>query len=125
MSLSPFQVALSPQDIAQAQQVFKVVYLFILYLIRPVVSHPALLGHYASRGPAEHQQARPSSYYRPAAQADLFVSRELLEVQRRPEAWGLVVPFLESPVSGSLLLWHRGIYLILLSRIQMYSFLEH
>ncbi|KAF8598080.1 ARM repeat-containing protein [Ceratobasidium sp. AG-I] len=61
MSASPFQVSLSPHDIAQAQQLVNQLY-------------------------------SPST--RPEIQQS--INRELLDVQRRPEAWGLVVPFLES-----------------------------
>ncbi|KAF8762018.1 ARM repeat-containing protein [Rhizoctonia solani] len=61
MSASPFQVSLSPQDIAQAQ---------------------ALVNQLYSPGT------------RPEVQQS--INRRLLDVQRRPEAWGLVIPFLES-----------------------------
>ncbi|CUA76173.1 Myb-binding protein 1A [Homo sapiens] [Rhizoctonia solani] len=61
MSASPFEIALSPQDIAQAQSLVTQLY---------------------------------SPGTRPEVQQT--INRELLDVQRRPEAWGLVVPFLES-----------------------------
>ncbi|QRV85310.1 Myb protein 1A [Ceratobasidium sp. AG-Ba] len=98
MSGSPFQVALSPNDIAQAQQVS----CFSLSRFNgnhniPIstVSNPTVRTDNASRGSAEHQQARHCLHI-PCPGNQYCKSRELLEVQRRPEAWGLVVPFLES-----------------------------
>jgi hypothetical protein len=80
MSSGNFLPDLSPPDVQQAAQV------------RSSILH--FLGRFLTTLLQLIQQAYSSAH----AQVDQRrIQQELVEIQRRPEAWGLIVPFIEHP----------------------------
>jgi hypothetical protein len=80
MSSGNFLPDLSPPDVQQAAQVHLQV---CISLERFLTTLPQLIQQAYSSAHAQVDQRR--------------IQQELVEIQRRPEAWGLIVPFLEHP----------------------------